>query len=77
MAESERRCYFSYLMLGDNTAFLEGGMDIDGAVVLLRNGEMDEKDEMKKREMNENSEMKKNENRGNRRDGRACGQGLC
>ena len=49
------------------TAFLEGGLGIDEAVVLLRNGEkmkkreMDEKNETKRSgvEMNEKDEMKK------------------
>lgn len=56
------------------TAFLEGGMDIDEAVVLLRNGndgKMDEKGEKKK------TEVEMNETKMEKKSGRECAQGLC
>lgn len=63
--KTEERAEESLVMKRLYTAFLEGGMDIDEAVVLLRSGgndgKMDEKGEKKKTEveMNETKMEKK------------------
>lgn len=73
--KTEERAEESLVMKRLYTAFLEGGMDIDEAVVLLRSGgndgKMDEKGEKKK------TEVEMNETKMEKKSGGECGQGMC